>query len=221
MLFVTRNQTEAFNFVNSLSFLEDYEKARVCSYFGSLKNFMDEVKEKKKFNSKGWEKWFVNRIQNNLEKNKEAISKLLKGHQDEESLRESFILQQNTIVETVKEICVECDVTPRITKDMHDYCEFLVSLSKPKPQSQLSYNEVEADFSQIEDEDEDLENDEEDDVSDSELDGLVFELFKEHSKRYSGDHLVKRIQEDLETEHGLEISEEQIRPQVKKLEESN
>ena len=215
MLFVTRDQTEAFNFVNSLSFLKDFEKARVCSYFGSLKNFMDEVKEKKKFNSKGWEKWFVNRIQNNLEKNKESISRLLKGHQDEQSLRESFVLQQNTIVETVKEICVECNVTPRIKKDMEDYCEFLVELSSPKPQEQLSYNEMEVEYENVEDTDSDEE------VSETELDGLVFNLFHKHSERYSGERLVKRIQEALETEHDLEVSEEKLTPIVKNLEENN
>jgi hypothetical protein len=129
MIFSTRNSAEALNLVNTLP-LEDFEKGQIVAHFGTMTALMEEMKESKSLNSKGGERWFMQRLVEKVSQAQTQVGTLLAGLEGEELNRAMFLASQNSASLAVLELAQECKASPAVISGLEEYCELMNSLAK-------------------------------------------------------------------------------------------
>lgn len=129
MIFTTRNLNEALRFIELLPFTEE-EKERIKGFFPIQTRFMEDMKNNKSLNSKGGERWFMERMQKTVEKTLGQVSQLLRGLEGEELKRAQMVASQNALSVATLEMAREIGSSSEVLRGLEDHVDFMNHLMR-------------------------------------------------------------------------------------------
>lgn len=128
MLYTTRDQRQAEKFIDNMPFSEE-EKAEIKSYFGTLSNYMDEIKNGKGLNSKGGERWIIKRIEEKFLETESLLNRFFSDLSlSPTGEAAKFLLVQSAITAELVKLGKEANVSEETLVGLQKYCELMNGL---------------------------------------------------------------------------------------------